>query len=289
MLNTYMKRRIEDLEASLQEKGNDLNDASKQLVTSFHELESLTDKIAEQLVMAETAKTKLVHADKLSSFGLIVAGIINEFNNPVSCVLTDIESILISAGDSLEPRIKRSLERTLNNAERLRILTKNLNSTVLPEKESTFQDLNLNKVAERIVDLFRPGALRKSIEFSIKLESKPSMILGVESQIEQIMINLLNNSILSIGENGGKIEVVTRVDGSKVILMVRHTGGEIPVESIERIFAAGSPTDPSEYGTNIGMYIVKEIVDKHDGRAQVSQQGKGTLFSFMFPLRKTDQ
>jgi signal transduction histidine kinase len=105
-----------------------------------------------------------------------------------------------------------------------------------------------------------------------------------ESQITQVLINLMRNAAESM-PNGGEITISSRRNGDMAEIAVKDTGTGIPPEVMDRIFSPFFTTKPN--GTGLGLAVSRKIVDDHGGRMSVSsKRGEGTVFTISLPIRK---
>jgi signal transduction histidine kinase len=129
-------------------------------------------------------------------------------------------------------------------------------------------------------------------ERGLTLEYEPDPGLGEadmdETKIVQVVLNLVGNAA-KFTARGGRIDVSTRSDGDAFEIAVADTGSGIPAEHVDRIFEAFTrvedPRTPKTRGMGVGLHLVKQIVELHGGRVQVtSQVGVGSIFRCRFPL-----
>jgi two-component system phosphate regulon sensor histidine kinase PhoR len=132
-------------------------------------------------------------------------------------------------------------------------------------------------------------AEKKQIDLQVELSHNLPLILGDDSQLQRVFVNLLANAINYTPENG-QIRVQTQVDGRQVILTIKDTGIGISPDEIERIFDRffrGSHASGTADGTGLGLSIVYEILSLHDASIEVdSQLNEGSEFRLYFNIDK---
>ncbi len=152
------------------------------------------------------------------------------------------------------------------------------------------KDVDLLKIVKKCCDNYRPTAEMKNIELEVKLPDEKVYIEGDEKSLESMVCNLVDNAVKFT--NTGKVMVRLRLgqNGKYTVLEVEDTGIGIPREKIKKIFDRFYQVDSSNIrkygGIGLGLSIVKEVVELHNGIVRVkSEEGKGTLFKVLLPLK----
>ena len=113
-------------------------------------------------------------------------------------------------------------------------------------------------------------------------------IEGNETQLSQLLLNLVMNAFQAMGEEGGEITVSTAVEGEDVVFTVRDNGPGISEEIRDKIFDPFFTTKESGAGTGLGLAIARQAVEDHRGRIEVdSTPGEGTEFRVYIPKADT--
>ncbi|MCI5181294.1 MAG: response regulator [Candidatus Electrothrix sp. AW1] len=152
----------------------------------------------------------------------------------------------------------------------------------------------LHRSVEKVLTLMSPKAGAKGIELIAAIDPQlPCQVLGDSARIEQILLNLVGNSLKFTDK--GEVEVEVRADdaGNMLVYSVRDTGIGIAQENINKLFRAFSQAESStsrKYGgTGLGLSICTQLVDLMGGTITVeSELGQGACFSFTVPLRIAD-
>jgi two-component system phosphate regulon sensor histidine kinase PhoR len=191
---------------------------------------------------------------------------------------------------------KKYLERANKGVERLIAIVKDLD--LISKLESA--DLNLNKepfdmveLVQNVFELLEMKAKKRNITFIFNKKYRlPIMVIADEERIEQVLINLLVNSI-KYGKIGGTTTVsIEALNKSKILVKVLDNGEGIEAKSLPRIFERFYRVDQSrsreQGGSGLGLAIVKHIIEAHDEAIFVdSEFKKGSTFSFT--LEKSEQ
>jgi PAS domain S-box-containing protein len=124
--------------------------------------------------------------------------------------------------------------------------------------------------------------LKQGIEVIRKYEPVPDLICNAD-ELTQVWVNLIDNAIYAIGKTG-TLEIAIAPQAEQVVVEITNSGAAIPDEIISRLFEPFFTTKPRGEGSGLGLDIVRQIVQKHDGEIQVSSQSGRTTFSLYFPL-----
>lgn len=152
-------------------------------------------------------------------------------------------------------------------------------------------ELRVRDVIDGMLYLVSPQADKKKIRLSVDVLNGNATIWADEKMISQVILNLLSNAIKYSPENT-EVKVRVREDGDFVQIEVADQGFGIPREHLDRIFEKfyrikDDPRHSEERGTGLGLALVKEIVDLHKGRIEVtSEVGKGSTFTIFIPKPK---
>ena len=119
------------------------------------------------------------------------------------------------------------------------------------------------------------------------LHCSDKYIEGNETQISQLILNLIINAFQALGEEGGEVTVTTERVGTDILFEVADNGPGIPKEIREEIFDPFFTTKESGAGTGLGLAIALQAAEDHKGRIEVeSEEGKGTTFKVYIPELK---
>ena len=239
----------------------------------------ITD-ISERVAFQRAAR----QADKLAALGTLSAGIAHEINNPIGIITSRVEVMLLEGAEGeLPPETRKDLDVILRHARRVAAITQGLLSFAR-QSSGARGPVNLNQVAEEIVQLTRKDMSRARIEVALKLDETMPTIVADANAIGQVLLNLLTNAWRAMPEGGEvSIETTHLVAAGTVRLTVRDTGPGIPPEILPKIFDPFFTTKPD--GTGLGLSISHGIVQDHRGTLSVrSEVGKGSAFTLSFPL-----
>jgi len=218
----------------------------------------------------------------------------HELKTPLFTVQGYLSTLLDGAMNDKSIR-KKYLERAEKGVERLIYIVQDLDMITKLE----VGDLNLEitrfdvvKLVQSVFDLLEMEASKKDILLMFDMKyNKPVMVLGDREKIEQVVINLVVNSIKYGKENGSTEVSIESLTDNKVIVRVTDNGEGIEKQNISRLFERFYRVDKSGSrdagGSGLGLAIVKHIIEAHDEKIYVeSQFGSGSEFSFTLEKSK---
>jgi len=144
----------------------------------------------------------------------------------------------------------------------------------------------LNQTVERALSLIQAEARIHKISLVKSLAADLPHILGTSNQIQQVVINLANNALDAMPEQGTltvRTSLLQEGERTWVTLAVSDTGSGISEDVLPRIFEPFFTTRPVGQGTGLGLGLVHEIVQKHSGTIQVESRPGHTEFLVKFP------
>lgn len=233
---------------------------------------------------------QLKRADKLVTLGELAAEMAHEINNPLGISMSRADYLLFEAKEqqALAP-YRKDLEVILHQFEKISLLT---NSMLKYSRRVAYkiQEVDLVKLTENCIAMLQPRIKKHNIDlrqiYKCETDCAYARVQGDAQQLEQVLINLLQNAIDSIENNGQiKVEVVCHKAGAFEIKIIDNGPG-MTTETINQIFHPFFTTKDPDKGTGLGLYIVKRICDQHGAQIQChSIPDKHTEFSILFKER----
>ncbi len=288
-LNLHLEEQVESRTLQLQKSLGQLEHRNLQL-------EKINRKLKE-------TQQQLVHAEKLSSLGQLVAGLAHEINNSINAVYNGIPAMKLRL-----QKLRRGLATGVDISGNL---------TLRPELETSFDKLDIlaNVISDgaertaRIVGDMKtfahPGRDRdeefdvhRALELCLNLSVKQSVstvqvhrdygnvpnVYGPYGQMHQVFLNLMSNAIQAMGD-GGELTIQTALDGDFITVRIRDIGPGMSEEIRNRIFEPFFTTKSPGVGTGLGLSISYSIVTKLGGTIHCeSELGQGTEFMVRIPL-----
>ena len=231
---------------------------------------------------------QLLHADRLVILGELTAGIAHEINQPLTAIAAyaDAGRNIASRGvESAQQDIKSIYERIGEQSRRAAEVVQRLRKLVRSGTVSKARH-DINQIIRHTLLLFEYEIKRTNIELLFyPLESLHDIYVD-EIHIQQIMVNLVKNSldaILQDGGQGGRIEIRIRKVASDVLISVTDNGHGVPEGDVKHLFESFFTTKPK--GVGLGLSICKTIAGAHGGNLRYSQAAEGgSRFTLSLPL-----
>jgi two-component system, NtrC family, sensor kinase len=254
----------------------------------------LVRHIAKMEMEKEMMNEQVIEAGKLASIGELAAGIAHEINNPVAVMVEEAGWIrdLLDEEDLKETsnleEFKRSLNQIRTQGQRCKEITHKLLSFAR-KTDPTLRLVQINELIEDVIGLSQQRALYANVKIETSLASDLPKVEASPSELQQVLLNMINNSLDAMDSKGGKIEVISRVSGDFVVVDVADTGVGIPKSNLQRIFDPFFTTKPVGKGTGLGLSICYGIMKKMGGDLTVnSAVGLGTTFHIHIPMPRRE-
>ncbi len=226
---------------------------------------------------------QLVQTEKLTSLGLLAAGVAHEVNTPLAVISNYIQMLAkqIPADDPRQKTIERIVKQTFRASE---IVNNLLNFSRTGGAQAA--ELDLNAIVEETLTLVQHPFKTAHITVAKKYGEPLPPILGSSTRLQQVFLNLFMNARDAM-PGGGMLEVRTAAFNGSVEIEVTDTGAGIPAENLHRIFDPFFTTKATGRGTGLGLSVSYGIIKEHAGKVDVrSTPGKGTSFRLEFPVAR---
>jgi two-component system NtrC family sensor kinase len=236
----------------------------------------------------EETQAQLIQSAKLAAVGELAAGVAHEINNPLTSIIGFTRLLL----DDLPP--DHPMRADLETIDREAARTRHIVRTLLDfarTGEPVLVSADLNALVDESIMLVCTRSALARISLEKDLSELPPVMLDI-NQIKQVLVNLLNNSVQAMSE-GGCLKVVTSLAEREIdhvprlmaAVQVSDSGVGIPAENLGRIFDPFFTTKEVGQGTGLGLSVSYSIVEKHNGRIEVSSApGKGSTFTVLLPV-----
>jgi signal transduction histidine kinase len=224
---------------------------------------------------------KLVQADKLSSIGLLAAGVAHEVNTPLAVISTYAQMLAkqVSGDDQKSKILEKIAKQTFRASEIVNSLL-NFSRT----SPTDFVELDLNRVVRETATLVEHQFEKVGVRIHLDLFRDLPAIRGNSGKLQQVFLNLFINARDAMPA-GGSLTVRTWADGASAHVEIADTGQGIAQEHLARIYDPFFTTKAPKKGTGLGLSITYGIVQEHNGLIEVeSTMGEGTRFRLEFPI-----
>jgi len=241
---------------------------------------------------AERLNRQLLQTSKLASIGELSAGVAHEINNPLAIILTEKQILLdmLGTGPAPAPELERQLQESLQQIDIQIKRCKRITQSLLKfsrRTRSAIETININQFVREVIELMEREAASSGIKFFMDFEESLPNILSDPSQLQQVMLNLITNSIDAHDDKAyGSIHVRTRSNDQRgAEIIIADSGMGISPENIEKIFDPFFTTKPVGKGTGLGLSICYSTIKNLGGDISVwSKPGKGSEFKVFLPF-----
>lgn len=234
-------------------------------------------------------ESQLSQAEKLSSIGLLAAGVAHEVNTPLAVIssYTQMLAKQVRDDDRLSPLLDKITKQTFRASE---IVNGLLNFSRTGSAE--FRETDVNALIRETLTLVEHQFKTSQIELVTELDTNLPAIQGNAGKLQQVFLNLFLNARDAM-HDGGKL-VIRTIGNGHVTIAISDTGSGITPENLQKIYdpfftTKGAPKEGQRRGTGLGLAVTYGIIQEHSGKIRVeSEVGNGTTFYLEFPmLRKT--
>jgi len=233
---------------------------------------------------------QLLQADKMSSIGVLAAGVAHEINNPMTSVAGYAEALQRRfrddqslAGDQRLIDFPKYLEIIVREVYRCKGIIDSLQS-FSRKSDGVFGKVDLNTIIREVLELVRHQGKNKNITLLENFSVALPVVLGDASALRQVFLNLLLNALQSI-EQTGTVTVETGAESGQVVARVIDTGSGIAQDMLDHIWTPFFTTKVVGQGQGLGLAVTYDIVEKHQGSIDVrSKVNTGTEFIVKLPV-----
>lgn len=241
----------------------------------------LVDDITDRIDL----EAQLAQSEKLSSIGLLAAGVAHEVNTPLAVIssYTQMLAKQVRGDDRVGPLLEKITQQTFRASEIVNGLL-NFSRT----SGTAFTEINLNSVIRDTLSLLEHQFKTANVRLEANLEAGLPPILGNTGKLQQVFLNLFLNAKDAMA-GGGTLTVATEANGH-IGVTIADTGSGIAPEHVKRIYdpfftTKSAPKDGQRRGTGLGLAVTYGIIQEHAGKINVqSQAGAGTTFYLEFPM-----
>lgn len=264
---------------------------------------------------ARIHQEQLLLADKMKSLGVLISGVAHEVNNPnhfININVTLLQRMWEDLRPAINEKIKNSPKFYLGNfpsdkleesvddllfgikdgAQRIEKIIASLKAYIRNVPGNIKENFNLHDAIENVTFLLKNQMMKATDKFTIERKNKNLKVKGVQQQIEQVIINVLQNACQALTSRKQSIQIETDIDssGKLAIIKVVDTGIGIESEHLNFITDPFFTTKREAGGTGLGLSISSSILEEHKGHFNFSSElGKGTVVEIILPLVHDDK
>jgi signal transduction histidine kinase len=283
VLSRRVAQPLRQIESSVNAVSSGMRDKLA-LPSQDREIVSIVSAINHLLRELEIRQKHLLQSEKLTSLGTMLSGVAHELNNPLSNIWTACQLLLEELGEGDIEAQRELLLRIDEQGERARNIVRALLDFA---RDAGFhkEPVALDKVVEQSL-VFLKGEVPTAV--TIATDIPADIVLSADRQrLQQVLINLIKNAVDATPE-GGEVKIGARrlSDEAAVEIVVSDSGAGIDPTILPRIFDPFFTTKDVGKGMGLGLFVVHQIVEEHDGSISASSEpGVGTAFRIRLPVR----
>ncbi len=239
--------------------------------------------IFDDITDRDELERQLVQADKLSSIGLLAAGVAHEVNTPLAVISTYAQMLAKQiSGDEQKSKLLDKIAKQTFRASEI------VNSLLNFSRTSTtaYVELDMNRVVQDTLNLIEHQLEKSAIAVRLDLKESALTVKGNSGKLQQVFLNLFLNARDAM-ESGGTLAVSTWTEDGFARIEVSDNGQGISPENLGRIYDPFFTTKGARKGTGLGLAVTYGIVREHGGNIKVeSRPGAGSRFEVELPLAR---
>jgi C4-dicarboxylate-specific signal transduction histidine kinase len=263
-------------------------DKQIELVTDFAAEAAIALQIARREREYREVQNELAHANRVATMGQLTASIAHELKQPLSAAATYGSASLgwLMRSPPEIDEAKRSVEQVIKDVMRASDVIDRIHGLV-KKHAPRMEKLDINGAILEVAGLIRSEVMKNGVTARMELAESLPHIRGDRVQLQQVILNLMINSIQAMSDLAGgerKLHVTTELIASEgVCVAVRDSGPGFSAENLQRLFAPFYTTKPN--GMGMGLSICRSIIEDHGGRLWASRvDPQGVLFQFTIPV-----
>jgi two-component system sensor kinase FixL len=261
----------------------------RRVFTGF--IRDLTERQLTESRMQEL-QTELLHVSRLSDVGQMASALAHELNQPLAAIVNYVQAtrrMLQASAPPPAPRILETMDKAVAQAARAGEIIQHLRSFIRKgEARRSVEDLS--KMVEEATALGLVGAKEDGIKVHIALSADPLPVFIDKVQIQQVVFNLIRNSVEAMADSDARALTVTtaRADCGMALAAIGDSGPGLAPAVAEQLFQPFVTT--KEKGMGLGLSICRSIVEAHGGRLWATPNPeRGVTFQFSIPMADDDE
>ena len=237
-------------------------------------------------------QVQLVHINRVATMGELTASLAHEVNQPIAAAVTNAYTCLrwLERDQPDLAEARAAAARIVDDGKLAGEIISRIRSQ-FKKGTSKWESVDINEVIREMIALLRSEAMRNNISVQMELAADLPRITGDRVQLQQVMMNLIMNSIDAMKEVDGTREMVIESQqwrNQQLHVSISDTGIGLPPEHADQIFNAFFTT--KSHGTGMGLRISQSIIESHGGRLwSAGVSGRGATFQFTLPATAATQ
>ncbi len=259
-------------------------------VTHYIGIKTDTTLIKQQDLAIEEQREDLLHVTRVGKLAEFVSSLAHEISQPLTAILAYTQaSQRMFAGK--EPELQEILQYIINDAQRAAEVIRRLRS-LLKKTKPIFEPLDIKVIIKDTVSLIMTDVIVRNKSIKFELDTKLPLIHGDRIQLQQVLLNLISNSLEAMAESQDSCELLIKAslkDAETIMVEVKDSGCGISAESMSKLFTHFFTSKPN--GLGMGLPISRSIIETHGGRLDAKNNltpDRGATFYFTIPVERKD-
>ena len=251
----------------------ELKNAVKEKTKALQEINNQLEYKIKIAVEENIKKDRLLsQQQKMISMGQMIENIAHQWRQPLSLITTSLSAIKLKKqlNDLDDEYLIKSIDTVLNTSKYLSNTIDDFRYFFKPQKEK--EEFLLKNCVDKTLELLKSAFFENKVSVVENIDE--IKLLGYETELIQVLINILNNSkdaLLNVNENERVVFIDAKNENKKIVIKIVDNAGGINPEILEKVFEPYFTTKHQSQGTGIGLYMCQEIVYKHmNGRIDIS-------------------
>jgi len=278
----------------MKKSGEDYTPEDIDILSTLARTEAIA--ISNAKLFDELSKTQAEAAqrEKMAVIGTLAAGINHEICNPLGIVRGHCEMFLLNYRDGLYKNTSQQeiekiaieiMNKVIKETDRATAITKRLSSFSKPSKRTEFENVEVEKEIDEVIALVEHDLKLSNIDIQKDFPERFPGFLADKKQIQEVLFNIIRNAAQAMDKKEGRIHLSGFAENGAAVIKISDNGCGIPGNKLEQVFHPFYTTKAPGKGTGLGLFIVKQVVERNKGTIGVeSQEGIGTTFTLKFPV-----
>ena len=273
--------------------GEDYSQEDIDILSTLARTEAIAISNAQLFQELSATQAEAAQREKMAVIGTLAAGINHEICNPLGIVRGQCEMFLLNlrdgfyqkkTADEMTKISEEIMAKVIKETDRATAITKKLSGFAKPSKKGDLETVSIGQEVDEVLGLLGHDLKLNNIDIQKEFPTDYPVIMADKKQIEKVLFNLIRNSAQAMDKKQGKIVVQGLCQNGSATVKITDNGSGIPPDKLEQIFHPFYTTKAPGKGTGLGLFIVKQVIERNQGTIAVeSEQGVGTTFTLKFP------